>query len=385
MLNASIHESCMDRLLSLAGVAGLSARLSDASRLFEDATAPWGAAPIRELPISDVSPDGSPVEFALAMNGDDTALQVAVEPLTPSRPDGYASRVFAAESAMARIGALYDIDIDRWLAVADTFMPTEGGRGSAMMLGAQLDRTASPLWKVWFYPGVTGDDDAPDRVREGLERLGLGAVWPQVRAHAARGFGSDQPVLFALDLSQGHAPRVKIYFRHHDHRPSGLARHLSRYPGFARPAVRAFGVTLTGGVDSFAAQAPVTCLAFSPDRATGVTVYFPLWTFPGDDQILAARMCTLLAGEGITPDRYRAALAVVAARSLDGGTGIHNYVSWTPAGPRSRVKVYWSPELRSTNPGSRYTREPVGNPVGSAGWRLRCARGSSAIANESLN
>lgn len=346
----------MDTFLELADVAGLSRRRSDAQELFEVVTEPWGTAPIRDLPVSDVAPDGSPVEFALAMNGDDTTLQMAVEPSTPGRPDTYGSRVRAAEDAMARIVARYDIDIDRWLAVADTFLPAHDGRGSAMMIGAQLDHAGPPLWTAWFYPGVTGDDDAPNRVRQGLERLGCGEAWPQVRAHAARGFGIDQPMLFAIDLELGHSRRVKVYFRHHDYRPSGLARHLSRYPGFLGPEVRALGETLTGGADSFTAQAPITCLAFNPVRANGLTVYYPLWTVPGDDLILASRMCTLLAGVGTAPDRHLAALGVVAARPLDEGAGMHNYKLWTPDGTGSRIKVYWSPELRSTNPGPRYTR-----------------------------
>jgi hypothetical protein len=357
---ASVFESCVDTLSGLAGAVGLSSRLSEIRELADSAMASWGAAPIGGLPASDVSPDGSPAEFALAIDGADIALQVAIEPLTPDRPDGFAARVSAAESVIARVATRYDIDVDRWLAVADTFLPTEGGRGSAVMVGAELGRTGPPLWKVWLYPGAGGDDDALYRVRQGLERLGCGPAWPVVRAHAARGFGDDQPVLFAVDLSRGRAHRVKVYFRHHHHRPSDLARHLSRYPGFARPAVRTFGETLTGGVDSFAVQAPVTCVTFCPGRsgsAAGVTVYFPLWTYPGDDQLLSSRVRTLLASEGIAPDRYDAALAEVAGRPLDEGTGIHNYLSWQPRGARSRVKVYFSPELRSTNPGPRYARE----------------------------
>lgn len=361
-MTTSIKDGCGDRLVALARIAGLGARSSEILDLFATMTSPWGDSPCDELPESDVSPDGSPVEFALSMDGTEPACQVAVEPLPDRGPDGFAARKAAIEQTVDRIAASQHIDLDRWRAIANLFLPASGGHGSAAMIGMEIRDTGAPLWKVWLYPGVTGPGMAPERVREGLRCLGLDAAWPVLRSHARRGFSLDPPILFSIDLTPRCERAVKVYFRHYEQDPAGLARQLRQHRGFDRPIVETLGQALTGGAATFESQAPVTCVAFgrgSPGVARDVTAYFPLWTYEEDDRRVSDVVSRLLTAEGHSPDRYRTATAEVARRPLDGRIGLHNYLSWQPKGCRSRFKVYLSPELRSTNPVPRYGR-PAG-------------------------
>jgi hypothetical protein len=307
-----------------------------------------------------VSADGSPVEFALNLGPGPASVQLAVEPLVTGAADTFAGRSAAARATLGNLARGYQLSRARWDAVADVFLPADGGRGPAAMFGGELGRDGSELFKVWFYPGVAGQGMAPELVRSGLERLAAGAAWPAVVRHAPRGFERDVPILFSLDITDGRPGRTKIYFRHYRTSTGELLQQLAHCPGFNDGLAAAFGRALTGRRDGGAAQPPVTCLSFhdGDTESRDVTFYLPLWTGLADDEVVRGRVRNLLADQGIGTDRYDRALAVVAGRPLRRARGLHNYLSWQPGKP-PRLKVYWSPELHSVNPAPRYLREDL--------------------------
>lgn len=351
----SLRDVCTQRLERVAAALQLGAPTRDLVGVFRSMTAGWGGAPPEDLPASDVSADGSPVEVAIDLDDADPAVQVAVEAVAPG--DAPADRTAAARALMARLVRTHAADEAAWSAVADLFLPAQPAGEHVAMFGAELGKSGATRFKVWFYLDVAGAGAALDLLADGLAQLGLGTTWPAVVRHMARGASVDVPFLLSLDLLDDSAARTKIYFRHYDTSAERLAAQLASYPGFHPGSVAAFCRLMTGDAADFAEQPPVTSLSFvsSAPRVPGATtLYVPLWTCAPNDAVVQARVRQLLATQHRSSERYDCALAGMAGRPLDHARGIHNYISWRPAAPWPRMKIYWSPELRAPNPPPRY-------------------------------
>ncbi|MER7756585.1 tryptophan dimethylallyltransferase family protein [Kitasatospora sp. NPDC097643] len=343
------------RLARLATGLGLGDRTGECLKAFRAMTESWGTATAAELPESDVSSDGSPVEFAVGLE-DDAAVQFAVEALAPG--DSPADRVDAARATMARLVRRFGTDQRRWTQVADLFLPEKPATAHVAMFGAEVRSSGPVQFKVWFYPGVGGPEQAAELCRQGLAAVGLGEAWPAVVAHMPRGERLDPPVLFSLDLSADRAARVKLYFRHHASNADRLAELMAPYPGFAATPVREFCELMAAAAAAdLTAQPPVTCLSFTGERPAAVgaaTVYLPMWTYAPHDEAVRRRMHRALAAGGRPLEPYEQALRDVAGRPLAAGRGLHNYIAWRPGRDRPRFKAYFSPELRHIDPAARY-------------------------------
>jgi hypothetical protein len=353
---STVRQMSLPTLQSLARSLGIGWPDASVAGVFDAMTDPWGETRPSALPMSDVSPDGSPIEFAIDLHPDAASVQIAVEPMVTGDDDTPANRALAARSAVARIARGYGADLGRWDAIAGLYLPEDAQSQHVAMLGAEIGRAQRPSFKVWLYPGICGIDGAPARVESGLKRLGLSAGWPTIVGHAD-GFEQDIPILFSIDLADDPFPRTKVYFRHYHTDPEHLARRLSKYRGYDSPDAGRFLSLAASDPGDFLAQPPVTCLTFR-GTAVGephdVTTYVPLWTSGQHDEQTRERIGRLLLRAGIPASRYETVLAQVGRRPLNLGRGIHNYLSWQPRHGSPRMKVYMSPELRSRNPPPRY-------------------------------
>lgn len=351
----SAQDAGAARLAALATGLGLGDRSAVCTEAFRDMTRSWGAATAAELAESDVSSDGSPLEFAVGFD-DELALQFAVEALSPG--DRPVDRVVSARAAMDRLVRRHEADERRWAQVADLYLPEKPATEHVAMFGAEVRQHGDPQFKVWFYPAVGGPDRAAELCEQGLAAVGLGAAWTAVADHMPRGERLDRPVMFSLDLSAAPEARVKLYFRHYATDADRLAELMAPYPGFEASPVREFcRVMLPGAAADLSPQPPVTCLSFTgarPTAAAGATVYLPMWTYAPDDEVVRRRMNDALAACGRPSAPYERALRAVANRPLDTARGIHNYVAWRPGPGRPRLKAYFSPELRHADPMARY-------------------------------
>ncbi|WPW27214.1 tryptophan dimethylallyltransferase family protein [Streptomyces atratus] len=349
------------RLAGLATGLGLGDRSGVCVDTFRAMTYSWGAATAGELPESDVSSDGSPVEFAVGFD-DDPSLQFAVEALRPG--DCPVDRVVSARATMARLVRRYGADERRWAQVADLYLPEKPATEHVAMFGAEVRQHGDAQFKVWFYPAVGGPEQAAELCERGLAAVGLGAAWDAVAAHMPRGERLDRPVMFSLDLSAAPEARVKLYFRHYATDAGRLAELMASYPGFGAGPVREFcQVMAPEAAADLSAQPPVTCLSFTgarPAAVGGATVYLPMWTYAPDDEVVRRRMNDALAACGRASAPYERALREVASRPLGTGRGIHNYVAWRPGPGRPRLKAYFSPELRHADPAARYALDGQG-------------------------
>jgi hypothetical protein len=353
--STSVRAVCARRLEHVARAFDLGERTENLVGVFHAMTAAWGGVSPQELPPSDVSADGSPVEVAVDLDDTAPAVQFAVEAVAPG--DAPADRTAAARALMSRLVRGHAAGAAAWDAVADLFLPAQPVGQHIAMFGAELGRGGAVRFKVWFYLDVAGRGRALDLLAQGLERLQMTAAWPAVTRHMARSASVDAPFLLALDLWNDRTARTKIYFRHYETTAEQLADQLAPYRGFTSGPVAAFCRLMTGDVPNLGGQPPVTSLTFAspaPSVPGAATLYVPLWTYAPDDAVVRDRVRQLLAAQGRSSHRYERALAGMAGRPLAGARGIHNYISWRPGRPWPRMKVYWSPELRATNPPPRY-------------------------------
>ncbi|MEU8244544.1 tryptophan dimethylallyltransferase family protein [Actinoplanes missouriensis] len=359
MQTGAAQHAGADRLDAVVRALGMGHRAGEFADIFRTMTASWGAATPAELAESDVSSDGSPVEYAVALGATDPAVQFAVEAVGPA--DDQRSRAALARAVMADLTDRYGVSDTRWRTVADLFLPDDPA-GHAAMYGAELRRSGPVGFKVWFYPGVAGPEHAAETVEEALRRLGLEKAWASAAAHMRRDDNLDRLILFSLDLSADGAARVKLYYRHYEADGQFLSRLMAGYPGFGWSPVLDFCAVLLSGAGSLAAQPPVTCLAFTGaggDRVQTATLYLPMWTYAADDEQVCSRVQRLLDHDPVATGQYQQVLTGVARRPLRSGRGLHNYVAWRPGSHRAAVKVYLSPELRHVNPSTRYGRSPM--------------------------
>ncbi len=350
-----MRDVCAGRLGSVARALGLDRRADEFVEVFRTMSGSWGTAGAADLAESDVSSDGSPLEYAVALDEADPVLQFAIEAI--ERSGDPVSRVALARRTMADLVARYGVSDKRWTAVTDLFLPDGAATGHVAMYGAELRRSGPIGFKIWFYPGVTGPDRSVRLVEQALGRLGLEKAWPSVVAHMRRDEHLDRPILFSLDLSADRAARVKVYYRHYEADDVYVSGLMAGYPGFARQPVLDFCAMMLTGDGRLAHQPPVSCLTFTGDggdRVEAATLYVPMWTYAPDDEVVRARVRALLACSGVSGRLYERVLGTVATRPLHRGRGLHNYVAWRPGGGRAQVKIYFSPELRHVNPAPRY-------------------------------
>ncbi|MEU4473964.1 tryptophan dimethylallyltransferase family protein [Micromonospora sp. NPDC023888] len=347
--SATVRDACARILENTARTLQLGASGTEFVAAFRAMTEHWGAAGTNDLPLSDVSPDGSPVEYAVELDGHAPALQFAMEPLTAGVP---ARDPVAARAIMPLLAGRYGAGTSRWSAVADRLLPDDAHGPHVAMYGAEVRAGAPIRFKAWFYLDANGPDGAFDLLFTALERMGTTHLWPVVQAHLHR-VGQDVPFLLSLDLADDPAARVKVYFRHFAADVEEVAAVLKAYPGFEPGEVRAFCKTMTDGRRRFIDQPAVTCLSLLDAQTferTAATLYVPLWTYAEHDGEVRRRVHRALAAWPQALHRYDSVLADIAHRGLDAGTGIHNYISWQPGRVRPRVKVYLSPEMHDVNP-----------------------------------
>ncbi|MER5432237.1 tryptophan dimethylallyltransferase family protein [Streptomyces sp. NPDC002588] len=304
--------------------------------------------------MSDVCPDGSPVEFSAEFTEAGVqALRVLLEAVPPEATPRSAQR--AAQALNHSLSTRHGAVLDRCEAVADLFLPPHP-QGFAMMHAMNLRPGAAPGFKVYLNPAADDSRSAADRVEAALDRLGLSVVWPSVLAYARRGFTLDRIVYLSLDLSAEPDAKVKVYFRHLDITAAELDATMALGPTHRKGLFPSFCGELTGVAGALSVQPPVSSLTFTGalDTPTAVTGYVPLWTYADHDHQTHDRLYSVLSGLGLPADRYSTLTRLLARRPLAAGRGLHTYASLRTDRGQPRVVVYWSPEMHGSNPAPRY-------------------------------
>jgi DMATS type aromatic prenyltransferase len=346
MADLSLREHATGQLRRLCRVAGLADIHQTAGVLLGQLL---GTAGESRLPgpvtwSSNVSDDMTPIEFSVAFDASgDRSVRLLGEAVGSSPARGFLDTV---AERLRLTTAKFD-------AVQDLFLPADAN-GEFTLWYSMIFRTGSqPVFKVYFNPEVHGPENASALVADGLQRLGMGSVYPSVVSHALAREGKDHFSFFAIDLNNTPRARVKLYVSHEDADTGDVERAASLVPGIDPMQIREFCALLSGGKGPFEQRPLISSYSFVEGDITtpsNYSLYLPIRDYVPDDEVARARLVAIMAQYNIDSTELDRSLAAVSSRSLRDGVGLIAHVSLRLGAVGSGITVYLSSEAFSVTP-----------------------------------
>jgi pyrroloquinoline quinone (PQQ) biosynthesis protein C len=349
--NKTYVEVGIEKLTSLCDALGMNAKLAEVVEIFRAMTISWSDRQVGESVEwpSDVSDDGSPFEFSIALDPDKVELRVLVE--AQGKDANLQSNWQAGLELNQYLATHYNVSLDRFAQIADLFVPTNAEKPSA--------------FKLYLNPQSQHKSRSAAIVEESLVRLGFTHAWPTLAETAAqRGPDKDEFVYFSLDLAAHTHSRVKVYLRHHDATPSELESALSAARNYVPGDAIEFCQAMAPGQTSFSAKPAISAFSWvESDNATpsSSTLHIPISNYAIDDRAVCDRLDLYLIEHNIPISKYQSVLKAFAKRSLETGVGMHSYTSLRREKQQRRVALYLNPEINvvrssaeKVNQSSRY-------------------------------
>lgn len=351
-----------ERLASLwRGVMGSECPVH-VSALFASILEPWGQRPIpeRHAWASEIGDDHSPFEFSVAVGGLEPELRILFE--AQADPVSPAALWEAGLSLSQRIARDHGADLTRLEQVQDLFVPTEPKIGFAMWHSVCLFAQSKPAWKIYLNPQAQGRGRAAAVVEEALVRLGYERAWSVLSSVAgARGPDLDELKYLSLDLAQGRAARLKVYFRHHHVTAAELEHAFSAARSHVPGDVEEFCRELVDSEGPFRAKPIGSCFSFvggDVERPSKATLHLPVARYVNSDAMVRERVGTYLRKHGIAVEGYERPIQAFANRPLEHGVGMHSYASFRREKSGRRLTLYLSPEVFHVEPAAQSIRAP---------------------------
>jgi len=354
--HVSLSARANEQLARLAAAAGMTAEVP---RMTSILTRMLGTSAARTAAIpaypSDVVDDQSPYEFSITIGGVKPELRMLVE--TDDGDPSLGGRWRAGRAASAWLRDEYGADLSRLERVADVFEPRSTDARLAIWHAIVFAPGAMPKAKAYFDLRAQGRELSRMVLEAALARLGLGEAYPWLVCEAARrGSKLDELVYFSLDLSSQERARVKVYFRHHEATASDLERAMGSAGGIQPGDIREFCTTMLGHAGPYTNAPLVSCWSFTPDvgpasEPSGATLCVPIAYYASDDAEASTRVQRWIGNAALgeaEAERYRGAVAAVAHRPLEAGTGIHSHVSIRREGGTPKLTCYLAPEAYQT-------------------------------------
>lgn len=315
----------------------------------KDLILPWGRQAIGVGPAgqSDITDEHFPIEFSLALEGDEPEVRVLFEAQAPT----FEPRALwqAGWELCEKLERDYGVSLARLRAVADLFEPSPNNPDCRFALWHAVSFSASGAvkFKVYVNPLARGKDQGPAVVRATLSRLGFTAALQDVFADCQ---GDCEFRFLSLDLSDSSDARVKIYRVHHDATRSEIESWLRVVPGYDQASNDQFWSTIAGPSSRFSGIPVSTYLSLDSRsaRPSAGTIHFPVRSYASDDLEVQGRVRSFLTQNEY--ETYERALAAFATRPLDAGVGLHSYVSVRLHRGRRHVTFYLSPEAYEVAP-----------------------------------
>ena len=360
-------------LRSLCEALGSRRLHAPAARAFRALSSSWGEHVVGAAPPfpSDVSDDHAPFEFSIALGGPTPELRVLFE--VQGGPPSLESNQRAARAFTDDLGAEPGVDLSRYHAIEDLFLPPEPQGVFAVWHAVTLSVDAPPAYKVYLNPQARGPARAAEVIEEALSRLGYGRSWPHLSSVAGRrGPDADEIRYFALDLSGSREARVKVYFRHHRASTQDLELSFAAAASHVEGEVTDFCASIAGP-GPYLGRPVGSCFAFlgGQERPAKATLYMPTADHVEHEEEAVARASTWLAKQGLSARIYRAAVEAIARRPLASCDHVQSYVAFRRDVDGPRFTSYLSPKVygvtaqrRSPTPFDPPQRPPATGIVG---------------------
>jgi DMATS type aromatic prenyltransferase len=354
-------ESGVEKLTSLAHAVGLSGKIEQITEIFRSISTSWGDRKVGEISTwqSDVSDDGAPFEFSLALDSEKVELRVLVE-AQGSNPD-LQSNWQAGLKLNQQLAEKYNVSLDRFDRIADLFSPTNPEAKFSMWHAVCFSPDKEPSFKLYLNLQSQAKSKAAAIVEESLVRLGFTHAWPTLAETVAqRGPDKDEFVYFSLDLAAHDLARVKVYVRHHDATPAELESALSAARNYISGDAIEFCQAMAPGQNSFSAKPAISCFSLiegdDSDPSSG-TLYLPMSNYAHDDRVVCDRLDLYFIEHGLPVSIYQSAIRSLATRSLEEGIGMHSYTSLRREQQQRRIGIYMNPEVNAVQPPGKIVTE----------------------------
>lgn len=339
----------LEKLTALCTAAGLSHKIEQITEIFLTLTSSWGETVVGSKTTwkSDVSDDGAPFEFSIALDSDKAELRVLVE--AQGSDPNLQSNWEAGLELNQQLAAKYNVSLDRFEQIADLFAPTNSEAKFSIWHSACFYLDKEPAFKLYVNPQSQSKSKAAAIVEESLVRLGFDRAWLTLAETAAqRGPDKDEFVYFSLDLAAHAQARVKVYLRHHDATPAELESALSAANNYIAGDAIEFCQAMAPNQTSFAQKPAITCFALI-QGADSVppfgTLYLPISNYVSDDRVVYDKLDLYFIKHGFPVSVYKSALKSFAKRQLDDGIGMHSYISLRRQEQGNRITIYLNPEV----------------------------------------
>ncbi len=340
------------KLKALCAAVGMESSGGTLLRTFDLLSRTW-ANRTRDCPppACDITDDGSPFEFSLALDGGAPELRMLIEAQgTPATP---ASNWAAALQLSADISREHGVSIERLRTIAELFAP-DGETGIfSLWHAASIRPGQEPEFKVYLNPAARGSARADSTVEAALARLEQSACMAWLHQHALRRGTKDRIIYFSLDLGSTVHARTKVYIAHHDATADDVERIMATVPTHVAGDALRFCNAMVGHQGPFTRRPLLTCMAFVGVMAEPqtVTLHLPVRCYADNDQIVAERV-----GQLVTPLEKRLherAVRCMVDGLLTDRTGMQTYTSFRRTSERQRrLTVYLSPEVYTAREGS---------------------------------
>jgi DMATS type aromatic prenyltransferase len=355
-------EIGVEKLTALCDAVGLNAKISQITEIFQAMTTSWGDKKVGDVSgwMSDVSDDGAPFEFSIALDPNKAELRVLIE-AQGSEPT-LQSNWQAGLELNQQLAKQFNVSLDRFEQIADLFSPTNSAAKFSMWHAVCFYPDKEPAFKLYLNPQSQSPSRAAAIVEESMVRLGFTHAWPTLAETAAqRGPDKDEFVYFSLDLAAHSHARVKVYLRHHDATPTELESALSAARNYVPGDAIEFCQAMAAGQSSFSAKPVITAFSWvEGDNITpsSGTLHLPISNYVTDDEIVCDRLDLYFIQHGFPVSTYHAAIEALAIRRLNAGVGMHSYTSLRREQQQKRVTIYLNPEIKIVRPPKKIDTSP---------------------------
>jgi DMATS type aromatic prenyltransferase len=347
-------EVGIEKLTALCNAVGLESKTAEAIEIFRAMTTSWGDRKIQENSgwQSNVSDDGAPFEFSIAIDPQKTELRFLVE--AQGTEPNLQSNWQAGLNLNHYLTERYHVSLDRFGQIEDLFVPTNPEAKFSIWHSACFYPDKEPSFKIYLNLQSQGQSRAAAIFEESLVRLDFAHVWSSFAKIAAqRGPEKDEFVYFSLDLASHSKARIKTYIRHHDATVDELEKALSLAQNYVAGEVTAFCQAMSDGQSSFCAKPVISCFSLiEGDEVTpsAGTIYLPISNYAPDDRVVRDRFAQHFSQYDLPISTYDSALRSVASRPLAAGIGMQSYISLRREQQQRRVNIYLNPEVNAVQP-----------------------------------
>lgn len=339
-----------ERLRMLCEGARYGSETAEVVETFRRLISPWADVALshRSKWRSDISDDGTPIEFSVTIENGRPEVRVLFE-VQGAEPTLQSHRA-AGLAFMERIEREYGADLGRLRMLEDLFVAPDMRGTFALWSSVVFAPGEAPQFKVYLNPQAQGLARSQALVEEALLRLGFPQAWPMLaRTALRRGPRLDEIKYFALDLGATKQARVKVYVNHHlstaDELETACSAALTYTPGEATRFMRA----MSGGIEQLVPRSAFTCSNFvsgGQDRPAATTIYVPVCAYAREDAAVRARVAAYLHEHSGDASTYESILDAFANRPLEAGTGMQSWVAIRRYQGELRFTIYLGIESR---------------------------------------